>query len=599
MNPPPMPTGLGAVRRTENWYDRNIDGGFVPLVPSQVTTATVAQQIGAHGEQLPDHEEVSTAQTWYAPDAEVGRIPLLNGAAPTPFGQGLDSDYQQEISDNQAVWFVPDLPDEGPFPIVVSTTATVPQQAGLWQEGEQQQQWLPSVWFPVADLLGVAEFDQFDPSAGFDWTEQPQVWSETRWVMPEPAADNQNVLNPPTTATVAQQAAVQSDASGQQDVEARIRWFHPGELVEGPLRASRYVYPVGATGDPAGSYSKAVQASSPQVYFRFEAPFGAAPGQLPGGWYTTFDVLNFAGAGAELGSRGQWFGSPSTLTPGLITGDSDSAVILDGLDWMVVKSGDWAFNPTTGDFSVEFWLQTTTPNAYIMSRGTVATGWWVSIDTLGRPTFVVAGTGMTSPRVVTDGLIHHIVWTRSAAGQFTCYVDGTRQGTAALGVLDATASGQFVIGWLADLTGNRFNGTLDELAFYNTVLTLAEVTTHYIVGTQGWIPMAQGADPSEQLANDQRWLLPDVPGDAVQVPSLVTTATVAQQAALWQDQSGQQDRSVQATWFEPILVISDAPVAAILTTVAGVPTILIDAEDGTVYVYIGGNFILVASPKAG
>lgn len=118
--------------------------------------------------------------------------------------------------------------------------------------------------------------------------------------------------------------------------------------------------------------------------------------------------------------------------------------------------------------------------------------WWSGITTLGLPTFTVRDSSGISATIIgtttiTDNNWHLITGTYDA-GTIRLFVDGAHQATASPGYTGTlTASGVPVnIGWLNLLSGYHFQGTMDELAFYDSALNLENHTENYFKGTAGY-----------------------------------------------------------------------------------------------------------------
>jgi len=177
---------------------------------------------------------------------------------------------------------------------------------------------------------------------------------------------------------------------------------------------------------------------------------------------------------------------------GAIVNDVNTAAQFDGVNDFV------SVNRTiSDDFSIEFWFKST------QGIGTGAQ-WWqgaglvdgevggatndfgVSLRSDGR---VVAGVGggndvsvVSSSGGYNNGAWHHVVFTRTrASGALALYVDGVAAGTATGSIVSLTAPVNLNFGRIA--TGvNYLDGSLDEVALYNTVVPPATVTAHYGAG---------------------------------------------------------------------------------------------------------------------
>jgi Concanavalin A-like lectin/glucanases superfamily len=156
-----------------------------------------------------------------------------------------------------------------------------------------------------------------------------------------------------------------------------------------------------------------------------------------------------------------------------------------------------ARSPTTSDFSIEFWFNSTqgtgTGAAWSQGAGLVdayisgtSNDFGVSLRQDGK---VVAGVA-TTPDVsivsssggYNNGNWHHVVFTRTkTTGALQLYVDGALTGSATGNTASLTSPTNINFGRIQ--TGNNyFSGTLDEIAVYTTALSGTTVTSHYNAG---------------------------------------------------------------------------------------------------------------------
>ncbi len=186
-------------------------------------------------------------------------------------------------------------------------------------------------------------------------------------------------------------------------------------------------------------------------------------------------------------NHGDYFGGVATGQTGAISGDADTAALYDG-----VNDYSSAARQISGNMSIEFWFKST--------QGLGTTGQWPQyaglVDanvtgtnndfgiSLSADGHLKAGVGNPDTTITSaaggydDNAWHHVVFTRSTSGAFNLYVDG---GTAVSGTgttAALTANAHINFGRIAAGT-NYFQGYLDEIAIYNTVLSGATVTAHY------------------------------------------------------------------------------------------------------------------------
>jgi hypothetical protein len=123
--------------------------------------------------------------------------------------------------------------------------------------------------------------------------------------------------------------------------------------------------------------------------------------------------------------------------------------------------------------------------------------WYIAVDTDGRALINLTSTGGTNATVkgggnILNGNWHHIVGTRDpSTGNTRIYLDGVRMSTGnkpfPTGFTSATAPVR--IGWLIN-NNYAFQGRIDEVAIYNTVLPESVIAEHYNsgLGGQGYCP---------------------------------------------------------------------------------------------------------------
>jgi ketosteroid isomerase-like protein len=103
----------------------------------------------------------------------------------------------------------------------------------------------------------------------------------------------------------------------------------------------------------------------------------------------------------------------------------------------------------------------------------------ISFSVRNTASEIFVATGST---VLYDNNWHHIVGVRdAAANQLRVYVDGILESTVSAvytaGFTSATEG--ISIGWRSSAGTNYFNGTIDEVAIYNTALDAATISKHY------------------------------------------------------------------------------------------------------------------------
>lgn len=249
-----------------------------------------------------------------------------------------------------------------------------------------------------------------------------------------------------------------------------------GTVLPNTLRARvrAVVAAVGLTGvvpvepDPPGpsAYLPAVLADGAVAYWRL----GDAVGTLP--------VDSVSGASNVTAVVGT---APTLGVAGALTGDADKAATFGGAgSWTVPSSATL----NRGDVvTVEAWVYPGVPGAArgIVSRG--VGGYYLRLDDTNRLNFLRSGVAdiVHSVDPVPEGGWHHVAATKNGA-TVRLYVDGvdvtgTVSNSTLVNPTSALAIGSDNVG-----TGDRFNGSLDEVAIYPTALAAATILAHYTTG---------------------------------------------------------------------------------------------------------------------
>lgn len=251
------------------------------------------------------------------------------------------------------------------------------------------------------------------------------------------------------------------------------------------------------TYDNASRYRETVLDSRPANYFRLGEVRTAGTARCFPDEADALDCRTF-GSGVLTGQ------------PGALSGTTNAAVTFQGSG----RSSHFETGPMlpklSAQVSIEAWFKTTKSGfIYWAKQGGYGMGDWtpanpgygvpglyVGTDGKLRGMLTIAGsetggTPVASQQTVNDGQWHHAVIT-SANELTTLYVDGTTAGSGPGGVEEWNWVNGSVIGTggtYSSLPGMPttssqavefgFQGSIDEVAFYNRALTAAEVRTHY------------------------------------------------------------------------------------------------------------------------
>lgn len=219
-------------------------------------------------------------------------------------------------------------------------------------------------------------------------------------------------------------------------------------------------------------YQAAVLADSPSVYYRLgESASPCVPDSGAGGVnLSSVGTLDFGEAGAFAGDSNKSVAFPGTATNYLQT----------------VSSPGSAYDLGDGSFSIECWFKLNATVTLMDFLGKQGSGCYVlRIDATGKISLAASGVGncFITTATVTDTNWHHLVVTRVAATQPILYLDGVSKAGTYTARTFSNSTSQFDLGRSG--TANYFNGQLQDVALYKSVLSPTRVTAHYNTGING------------------------------------------------------------------------------------------------------------------
>ena len=222
-------------------------------------------------------------------------------------------------------------------------------------------------------------------------------------------------------------------------------------------------------GSTASAYSNAVLDAAPRSYWRFDEVTGPLA-----------DARGF--------KNGTYVNAPQRGVPGLITGDANAAVSLNGADEYLEVPADPLWTPST--FSLEIVVKPSElpSNKTIWSTQGLFTGWWLNTDLFGVVRMFV-GDGSSwrfnsAGPVLSPGTRYHLVATYD--GQNTrLYVDGILVATGPSATMAAAPSNVMRFGAHSTGPGQYWPGVIDDASFYPSVLTPQQVLAHYDASSNG------------------------------------------------------------------------------------------------------------------
>lgn len=202
---------------------------------------------------------------------------------------------------------------------------------------------------------------------------------------------------------------------------------------------------------------------------------------------------------------GTYEGLPTLGVPGLVGGQPDTAVRLDGLDDGVRFGDAAAINGTTrAERTLELWFEadSTTGRQILYEEGGSLNGMSVYLDgdTLHARAWSISqgwSNDLDVVTTVTAGRRYHIAVVLDAVTDrsLTLIVDGVPVGVAtktdgapwnahtdnaAIGTLNQST--YFHDGWAFDDGGHRFAGVVDEVVLYNRVVPTSNIANHHAAG---------------------------------------------------------------------------------------------------------------------
>jgi alpha-tubulin suppressor-like RCC1 family protein len=290
------------------------------------------------------------------------------------------------------------------------------------------------------------------------------------------------------------------------------QWLMNGTNISGAT-ASSLVFP-SVQFAQAGTYAVQVtnaygstNSASALLIVNSPPPCAAPPAGLISWWQAESNALDFTGLdnGTPVGGLG--------YAPGKV----GQAFSFNGTD-AEVDMGTNAGNFGANDFSIEFWIQTTSTRAESVLGKRPAcdgdsTGFWDMRISNGKLGMELMAPGVTdylqlnATRQVNDGVYHHIAFVRQGTNG-TLYIDGTFEVSGSTpGVTYLNTSGDFVIGRSAcvGVDGTQYlTGQMDEITVYELALSLPQIQSIYNAGRSGKCttpsPPAILVQPANQIA---------------------------------------------------------------------------------------------------
>ena len=188
--------------------------------------------------------------------------------------------------------------------------------------------------------------------------------------------------------------------------------------------------------------------------------------------------VTFAG-GAQISTAESKFGGSSLY----LNGDS-------GTKLTISQSSDFDFG--TGDFTIEFWIKTSTSNNDTQSRRVIsfgdnnATRIQIFLSSDGIDFYDISSVKVDGDIDVADGNWHHVAFTRSGTS-LKGFVDGVQSGSTATNSTDYDNAAALTIGAYASTGLGRVVGYLEDLRITKG---LARYTSAFTAPTSGHLTSA-------------------------------------------------------------------------------------------------------------
>lgn len=208
-------------------------------------------------------------------------------------------------------------------------------------------------------------------------------------------------------------------------------------------------------------------------------------------------------AGGVAGPSGTYKNTPSLAAPGLILGDTDTAVLFRSAqsEYVAVPVEDTDIFVSANSLTVECWVKPTT----VASEQVLVSGPFRSASSLpifrlgftgsGDPYFatLAGGTANGGAGLITAGVIHHLVGVYDGANT-RIYVNAVEEDSESSAAVIPNPDGTFVnIGRNSGGTAFYANGVIDEVAIYERALSPDRVLAHYLAGgSRGWPEQTAG-----------------------------------------------------------------------------------------------------------
>jgi hypothetical protein len=190
-------------------------------------------------------------------------------------------------------------------------------------------------------------------------------------------------------------------------------------------------------------------------------------------------------------NNGTYYNGVTLGATSLLTTDADAAASFDGADDYAAANDSASLSPTSA-MSVEGWFRPDTVNTASGSGMHLVAKWGTEILYIkggSPPVFTVCFYEVTTANYpycaagttsVTAGAAYHVVATYDGSN-VRIYVNGVQEKASphSFSLNDSTNGVAIAGGSWGTVPTTRFDGIIDEVAFYGVALTAAQVQEHY------------------------------------------------------------------------------------------------------------------------
>ena len=286
------------------------------------------------------------------------------------------------------------------------------------------------------------------------------------------------------------------DGTGQACVDVAGATGKTYTLQPADVGSTMRVVVTASNGAGSSVYASAVSQDAPTAQWRLGEPSGPV-----------VDLQGF--------QNGTAVGSPARGVAGLLVGDADGAVSLNGSSQYVEVPGQAAWTPAAFTFEVLVRPSAVPANKTVAAAQGQFTGWWLNTGSGGAlRLFVGDGSawraGPDGP-VLQAGTTYHVVATYDGTSA-RLYVDGVLVSTGpATAMAPLNGANPLRLGSASSFVGQHWPGTLDEASLYPVALSAAQVDAHYDAAVTG-SSATSGATAAVEAAPPVNTAAPTVSG---------------------------------------------------------------------------------------